>query len=103
MLESLRRAQEPAKGSRHEAERARLLETLARDDATLSSTHPRHRLLDAIYGYQRYHERQWAEMDRFRGLYKHVTKKQKTVRTKHPFPPLPPSIHTVRSNARVFI
>ncbi|KAF4340510.1 trehalase [Fusarium beomiforme] len=41
--------------------------------------HPRHRLLDALYGYRRYHERQKAELDRFEGLYKHVSRAQKSL------------------------
>ncbi|ATY65354.1 methyltransferase [Cordyceps militaris] len=82
MLESLQRAQEPLQGSRHEAERARLMLSLRRDH-TWSSTHPRHRLLDALVGYQNYYERQLVELERFRGLYKHVSRKHKTLLDLH--------------------
>lgn len=54
-------------------------------DHSWSSTHPRHRLLDALFGFQSYYERQQAELERFRGLYKHVSKKHKTVRNRTNF------------------
>ncbi|KAJ4156115.1 hypothetical protein LMH87_001328 [Akanthomyces muscarius] len=82
LLESFKRAQEPIKGSRHEAEKERLLQTMQRDHSW-SSTHPRHRLLDALFGFQSYYERQQAELERFRGLYKHVSKKHKTLLDLH--------------------
>ncbi|KAF5568494.1 trehalase [Fusarium phyllophilum] len=44
-----------------------------------NAQHPRHRLLDALYGYRRYHERQKAEVDRFEGLYKHVSRAQRSL------------------------
>ncbi|KAJ6785486.1 hypothetical protein PWT90_01196 [Aphanocladium album] len=82
MLEAIKRAQQPVKGSRHEAEKERLLQLLRRDH-NWSSTHPRHRLLDALFGFQSYYERQQAELERFRGLYKHVSKKHKTLLDLH--------------------
>ncbi|KAM3446915.1 hypothetical protein MY3296_009221 [Beauveria thailandica] len=82
MLESFRRAQEPIKGSRHESEKERLLQSLRRD-RNWSSTHPRHRLLDALFGFQSYYERQQVELERFRGLYKHLSKKHKTLLDLH--------------------
>lgn len=52
-------------------------------DSNWSSTHPRHRLLDALFGFQSYYERQQTELERFRGLYKHVSRKHKTVKATH--------------------
>ncbi|OAA53374.1 N2227-like protein [Cordyceps fumosorosea ARSEF 2679] len=82
LLESFRRAQEPVKGSRHEAMKVRLLQSLQRD-RNWSSAHPRHRLLDALYGFQSYYERQQVELERFRGLYKHLGRKHKTLLDLH--------------------
>ncbi|XWW96222.1 hypothetical protein V2A60_004195 [Cordyceps javanica] len=82
LLESFRRAQEIVKGSPHEAEKERLLKSLQRDH-TWSSSHPRHRLLDALFGFQNYYERQQVELERFRGLYKHLSKKHKTLLDLH--------------------
>ncbi|KAH7161735.1 N2227-like protein-domain-containing protein [Dactylonectria macrodidyma] len=68
---------------RHIQEKARLLETLARPKGTLPSNHPRHRLLDALHGFTKYQERQKAELDRLKGLYKRVSKAQKSLLEHH--------------------
>lgn len=43
-------------------------------------THPRYRLLEALFGFSKYRERNLAELNRWRSLYKNVSKKQKQVR-----------------------
>ncbi|KPM41387.1 hypothetical protein AK830_g5162 [Neonectria ditissima] len=68
---------------RHKQEKARLLSALARPHGTLPTNHPRHRLLDALHGFTNYQERQKAELDRLKGLYKHVSKSQKWLLEKH--------------------
>lgn len=64
---------------RHAEAKKKLMGNMARDAGTWNKNHPRHRLLDALYGYSKYHERQKAELDRFEGFYKHVTKAQRSV------------------------
>ena len=65
---------------RHIHEKQHLLQRLRRDKGKWNSNHPRHRLLDALFGYVDYYERQAAEVERLRGLYKKVTKSQHEVR-----------------------
>lgn len=64
---------------RHVEAKKNLAKVMARDSGAWSSHHSRHRLLDALYGYSKYYERQKIELDRFKGLYKSVTKAQKSV------------------------
>lgn len=71
-------APEPAT-PRHTQEKKNLLQRLRRDKGHWVRTHPRYRLLDALYGYTHYYERQVAEIDRLKGLYKRTTKDQKAV------------------------
>jgi hypothetical protein len=65
---------------RHVKEKERLSETFVNPKGALPAGHPRHRLLDALHGFTKYQERQKAELDRLRGLYKHASKAQKSVR-----------------------
>ncbi|KAF5024862.1 hypothetical protein F66182_3101 [Fusarium sp. NRRL 66182] len=65
--------------SRHVEANKKLAQSLARDSGTWNVHHPRHRLLDALYGYSRYYERQKVDLDRVQGLYKHVSKAQKSL------------------------
>lgn len=65
---------------RHIHEKQHLLQRLRRDKGKWNSSHPRHRLLDALFGYVDYYERQAAEIERLRGLYKKVTQTQHEVR-----------------------
>lgn len=69
-----------AEASRHDIEKERLLSIMARDHGTWSPNHPRYRLLDALHGFSKYYERQRADVDRLRGLYKYASKSQKQVR-----------------------
>lgn len=64
---------------RHVEAKKKLDKSMAIGWGNWNAQHPRHRLLDALYGYRRYHERQKAEVDRFEGLYKHVSRAQKSV------------------------
>lgn len=64
---------------RHVEAKKKLMSNMARDAGTWNKNHPRHRLLDALYGFSKYHERQKVELDRFEGFYKHVTKSQRAV------------------------
>lgn len=63
----------------HVEAKKKLDKSMARGWGNWNVHHPRHRLLDALYGYSRYYERQKAELDRLEGLYKHVSKAQKSV------------------------
>ncbi|KAL4780659.1 N2227-like protein-domain-containing protein [Aspergillus varians] len=62
---------------RQEEEFSRLQHRLQRSTGTWNPSHPRHRLLMALYGFSRYKERNLAEVTRWRDLYKHVPKSQK--------------------------
>ncbi|KAL1874944.1 hypothetical protein VTK73DRAFT_10313 [Phialemonium thermophilum] len=64
---------------RIDAEKARLLERMKKTVGKYDEHHPRHRLLQALHGFRRYRETHMAEVQRLRGLYKHVSKKQKQV------------------------
>lgn len=46
---------------------------------TWNEHHPRHRLLEALRGFSGYAEVQQTELNRLKGLYNHVSKKQKRV------------------------
>jgi hypothetical protein len=62
---------------RHRQEKAHLMKRIDSKSGRWTSSHPRHRLLEALFGYTRYRERNMAELDRWRSLYKSVGKKQK--------------------------
>ncbi|RGP81756.1 hypothetical protein FLONG3_141 [Fusarium longipes] len=64
---------------RHVEAKKKLTKSMARGWGNWSGHHPRHRLLDALYGYSRYYERQKSELNRLEGLYKHVSKAQKSL------------------------
>lgn len=65
---------------RHEQEKKNLLKRMSKSHGKWDTNHPRHRLLEALFGFSRYKPRQMAELDRYKGLYKHVSKAQKAVR-----------------------
>lgn len=65
--------------ARHRQEKAHLLKRMDRKHGKWSSSHPRYRLLEALYGYSKYRDTNMAELDRVRGLYKNVSKAQKKV------------------------
>ncbi|ROT42390.1 N2227-domain-containing protein [Sodiomyces alkalinus F11] len=62
---------------RHEEEKTRLLSSLSRSNGKWDAHHPRHRLLDALYAYVRYEERQTAELDKWRRFYKSASATQR--------------------------
>ncbi|OAL44678.1 N2227-domain-containing protein [Pyrenochaeta sp. DS3sAY3a] len=62
---------------RHRQEKAHLMKRMDSKHGKWSSTHPRYRLLEALFGFTKYRERNMAELDRWRKLYKNVGKKQK--------------------------
>ncbi|KAF5687529.1 trehalase [Fusarium denticulatum] len=64
---------------RHVEAKKKLDKSMAIGWGVWNAQHPRHRLLDALYGYRKYHERQKAEVDRFEGLYKHVSRAQRSL------------------------
>ncbi|KAI1011903.1 hypothetical protein LB503_004285 [Fusarium chuoi] len=55
---------------RHVEAKEKLDKSMARKSGKWNAQHPRHRLLDALYGYRRYYESQKAELDRLESLYK---------------------------------
>ncbi|KAK1958603.1 N2227-domain-containing protein [Colletotrichum sublineola] len=64
---------------RHEQEKKNLLKRMSKSHGKWDTNHPRHRLLEALFGFSRYKARHMAEIDRWKGLYKHVSKVQKAV------------------------
>ncbi|KAK1980071.1 N2227-like protein-domain-containing protein [Colletotrichum cereale] len=64
---------------RHEQEKKSLLKRMSRLHGKWDTSHPRHRLLEALFGFSRYKARHMVELDRWKGLYKHVSKAQKAV------------------------
>ena len=66
---------------RHRQEKERLLQRLDKKHGTWNEHHARHRLLEALRGFSAYAETQQAELNRLKGLYNHVSKKQKRVRS----------------------
>ncbi|KAI1039156.1 hypothetical protein LB505_007552 [Fusarium chuoi] len=64
---------------RHVEAKEKLDNSMARKSGKWNDQHPRHRLLDALHGYRRYHELQKAELDRIEGLYKGASYGQRVV------------------------
>ncbi|KAJ5275631.1 hypothetical protein N7505_004176 [Penicillium chrysogenum] len=71
--------QYPVPLSTHNEEHTRLMQNLQRSNGKWDSNHPRHRLLTALYGYTSYKDKNLAEVNRWRNLYKNVPKKQRTL------------------------
>ena len=69
----------PQDSPRHRQEKAHLLKRINRKSGKWGTGHPRYRLLEALWGYSRYRERNMEELHRWRTLYKSVGKKQKKV------------------------
>lgn len=65
---------------RHEHEKKSLLRRLGKSHGKWDTKHPRHRLMDALFGFSQYKVGQIAELDRWRDLYNHASKAQKRVR-----------------------
>ena len=64
---------------RHRQEKAHLMKRMVRKHGKWTPSHPRYRLLDALYGYSRYRDQSMVGLDRWRDLYKNIGKKQKKV------------------------
>jgi carnosine N-methyltransferase len=64
---------------RHRQEKAHLLKRMNKKNGKWGTSHPRYRLLEALWAYTSYRERHMAELDRWRSLYKSTGKKQKKV------------------------
>ena len=69
-----------SRSARHRQEKAHLMKRMDRKSGKWGTSHPRYRLLEALWAYTRYRERHMAELDRWRTLYKSVSKQQKKVR-----------------------
>ncbi|CAG8933589.1 unnamed protein product [Penicillium salamii] len=61
----------------HPKEHARLLQTLERSTGKWDSSHPRYRLLTALYGFTRYKDGSQSDINRWKDLYKKVPKRQR--------------------------
>ncbi|KAI8192531.1 Carnosine N-methyltransferase [Colletotrichum sp. SAR 10_75] len=62
---------------RHEQEKKNLMKRLSKSHGKWDTNHPRHRLMEALFGFSRYKVRQMAELNRWKDLYTHVPKAQK--------------------------
>ncbi|KAF2624475.1 N2227-domain-containing protein [Macroventuria anomochaeta] len=67
----------PGESPRHRQEKAHLLKRMDRKTGKWGTIHPRYRLLEALYGFTKYRERNMAELDRWRSMYGNVVKAQK--------------------------
>ncbi len=65
---------------RHRQEKAHLLKRMDRKTGKWDRLHPRHRLLEALYGFSKYRERNMVELEKWRTMYASVGKAQKKVR-----------------------
>lgn len=63
----------------HLRAREGLLQRMSRKHGTYNEQHPRYRLFEALRGYSAYAQTHQAELNRLKGLYRHVSKKQKAV------------------------
>ncbi|KAF5510426.1 Carnosine N-methyltransferase [Colletotrichum siamense] len=64
---------------RHEQEKRNLMKRMSKSHGKWDTNHPRHRLMEALFGFSRYKARQMAELNRWKDLYTHVPKTQKRV------------------------
>lgn len=64
---------------RHEHEKGQLLQRLDRGRGKWDANHPRHRLLDALYGFHKYFDRNVEDVKKWKRLYKGVSREQKKV------------------------
>jgi hypothetical protein len=69
----------PMESPRQRQEKAHLMKRMDRKSGKWTSTHPRYRLLDALYSFSRYRERNLAELKRWRDMYSNVRSKQRQV------------------------
>ncbi|RYP51010.1 hypothetical protein DL768_003594 [Monosporascus sp. mg162] len=64
---------------RHREEKERLLERLGKKNGNWNLHHPRWRLLKTLWGFSKYRDFSYAEVNRWRDMYKKVTKQQKAI------------------------
>lgn len=69
----------PSESPRHGQEKAHLMKRLSRKHGTWNAMHPRYRLLEGLYGFSKYRERNMAELRKWRSQYNSVSKAQKKV------------------------
>lgn len=69
----------PSESPRHRQEKVHLMKRMDRKHGKWNTVHPRYRLLEALYGFTKYRERNLAELDRWRSMYSNVGKSQKKV------------------------
>ena len=69
----------PSKSPKHQQEKALLMKRMDRKTGKYGTNHPRYRLLEALYGFTKYRERNMAELNRWRTMYSNVGKQQKKV------------------------
>ncbi|OHE93431.1 hypothetical protein CORC01_11296 [Colletotrichum orchidophilum] len=79
-----------ATSPRHDQEKKSLMKRMSKSHGKWDITHPRHRLLNTLVGFERYKARQMAELNRWKGLYKHVSKTQRAVSGHHAVPETSP-------------
>ncbi|KAF1850096.1 N2227-domain-containing protein [Cucurbitaria berberidis CBS 394.84] len=65
--------------ARHRQEKAHLMKRMDRKNGKWGTSHPRYRLLEALFGFNNYTERNMVELGRWRSLYNNVGKKQKRI------------------------
>ncbi|KAF9878856.1 hypothetical protein CkaCkLH20_03756 [Colletotrichum karsti] len=64
---------------RHVQEKKNLMKRLSKSHGKWDTNHPRHRLMEALFGFSRYKVRQMDELNRYKDLYTYVSKAQKKV------------------------
>jgi hypothetical protein len=69
----------PTEFPRQRQEKAHMMKRMDRKSGKWTSAHPRYRLLEALYSFSRYRERNLAELKRWKDMYSNVKSKQKQV------------------------
>jgi hypothetical protein len=69
----------PPESPRQRQEKAHLMKRMNRKSGKWTPTHPRYRLLETLYSFSRYRERNLAELERWRDMYGNVKSKQRQV------------------------
>ena len=72
----------PTELPRQRREKAHLMKRMDRKNGKWNSSHPRYRLLEVLYSFSRYRERNLAELKRWKDMYGNVKSKQKQVSSK---------------------
>lgn len=71
---------DPSESPRHRQEKAHLMKRMDRKTGKWDRIHPRNRLLEALYGFTKYRERNMVELEKWRSMYRNVGKAQKKAR-----------------------